>query len=51
MEDGLRGAVKRLKIHFPEYRMRESDFQARAFEVALNQVLVISDLVCSLEPV
>ena len=39
LEDDLRGDVKRLNNHFPEYRMRAGDYRA-LFEVAGNQVVV-----------
>jgi mRNA interferase RelE/StbE len=39
LEDDLRGDVKRLTQHFPEYRMRAGDWR-RLFEVVGNRVIV-----------
>jgi mRNA interferase RelE/StbE len=39
LEDDLRGDVKRLTQHFPEYRMRAGDWRA-LFEVAGGRVIV-----------
>jgi len=39
LEDDLRGDVKRLSNHIPEYRMRAGDWRA-LFEVAGNRVIV-----------
>jgi mRNA interferase RelE/StbE len=39
LEDNLRGDVKRLTQHFPEYRMRAGDWRA-LFEVVGNRVIV-----------
>ena len=39
LEDDLRGDVKRLSNHFPEYRMRAGDHRA-LFEVAGERVIV-----------
>ncbi len=39
LEDDLRGDVKRLANHIPEYRMRAGDWRA-LFEVAADQVIV-----------
>ncbi|HEX9781870.1 MAG TPA: type II toxin-antitoxin system RelE/ParE family toxin [Opitutaceae bacterium] len=39
LEDNLRGDVKRLSNHFPEYRMRVGDWRA-LFEVAGDCVVV-----------
>lgn len=39
LEDGLRGDVKRLTNHFPEYRMRAGDWRA-LFEVAGDRIIV-----------
>ena len=39
LEDDLRGDVKRLTQHFPEYRMRAGDWRA-LFEVVGNRVIV-----------
>lgn len=39
LEDDLRGDVKRLTQHFPEYRMRVGDWRV-LFEVVGNQVIV-----------
>jgi mRNA interferase RelE/StbE len=39
LEDGLRGDIKRLTQHFPEYRMRAGDWRA-LFEVAGDRVIV-----------
>ena len=39
LEDGLRGDVKRLSNHFPEYRMRAGDWRV-LFEVAEDRVIV-----------
>ena len=39
LEDDLRGDVKRLTQHFPEYRMRAGDWRA-LFEVAGDRVIV-----------
>jgi len=39
IEDGLRGDVKRLSNHFPEYRMRAGDWRV-IFEVAEDRVIV-----------
>ena len=39
LEDDLRGDVKRLSNHFPEYRMRAGDWRA-LFEVAGDRVIV-----------
>ncbi len=39
LEDELRGDVKRLSNHFPEYRMRAGDYRA-LFEVVGDKVIV-----------
>jgi len=39
LEDDLRGDVKRLTQHFPEYRMRANDWRA-LFEVVGSRVIV-----------
>ena len=39
LEDDLRGDVKRLTQHFPEYRMRAGDWRA-LFEVVGGRVIV-----------
>jgi len=39
LEDDLRGDVKRLSNHFPEFRMRAGDRRA-LFEVASDRVIV-----------
>lgn len=39
LEDGLRGDVKRLTNHVPEYRMRAGDWRA-LFEVAGDRIIV-----------
>jgi len=39
LEDDLRGDVKRLSNHFPEYRMRAGDWRV-LFEVAEDRVIV-----------
>jgi mRNA interferase RelE/StbE len=39
LEDDLRGDVKRLTQHFPEYRMRAGDWRA-LFEVVGKRVIV-----------
>ena len=39
LEDDLRGDVKRLSNHFPEFRMRAGDWRA-LFEVASDRVIV-----------
>jgi mRNA interferase RelE/StbE len=39
LEDNLRGDVKRLSGHFPEYRMRAGDWRV-LFEVADDRVVV-----------
>lgn len=39
LEDDLRGDVKRLSNHFPEYRMRAGDYRA-LFEVAGDRVII-----------
>ena len=39
LESDLRGDVKRLSNHFPEYRMRAGDYRT-LFEVAGDQVIV-----------
>ena len=39
LEDGLRGDVKRLSNHFPEYRMRAGDWRV-LFEIAEDRVIV-----------
>lgn len=39
LEDGLRGDVKRLSNHFPEFRMRAGDWRV-LFEVAEDRVIV-----------
>ena len=39
LEDGLRGDVKRLSNHFPEYRMRAVDWRV-LFEIAEDRVIV-----------
>ena len=39
LEEDLRGDVKRLSNHFPEYRMRAGDYRA-LFEVDGEQVIV-----------
>ncbi len=39
LEDNLRGDVKRLTQHFPEYRMRAGDWRA-LFDVVGNRVIV-----------
>ena len=39
LEDDLRGDVKRLTNHFPEYRMRAGVWRA-LFEVAVDRVIV-----------
>lgn len=39
LEEDLRGDVKRLSDHFPEYRMRAGDWRA-LFEVAGDRVIV-----------
>lgn len=39
LEDDLRGDVKRLSNHFPEYRMRAGDYRA-LFEVDGDQIVV-----------
>jgi mRNA interferase RelE/StbE len=43
LEDGLRGDVKRLTEHFPEYRMRAGEWRA-LFEVAGERVIVYRSL-------
>lgn len=39
LEDGMRGDVKRLTNHVPEYRMRAGDWRA-LFEVAGDRIIV-----------
>jgi mRNA interferase RelE/StbE len=39
LEDDLRGDVKRLSNHFPEYRMRAGDWRV-LFEVAQDRIIV-----------
>jgi len=39
LEDDLRGDVKKLSNHFPEFRMRAGDWRA-LFEVAGDRVIV-----------
>ena len=39
LEDDLRGDVKRLSNHFPEYRMRAGDHRA-LFEIAGDRVII-----------
>ena len=39
LEDDLRGDVKKLHNHFPEFRMRAGDWRA-LFELAGEQVIV-----------
>ena len=39
LEDGLRGDVKKLSNHLPEYRMRAGDWRA-LFEIADDRVIV-----------
>lgn len=39
LEDGLKGDVKRLSNHSPEYRMRSGDYRA-LFEVVGDKIIV-----------
>jgi len=39
LEDNLRGDVKRLSNHTPEYRMRSGDYRV-LFEVELQEIIV-----------